>query len=160
MKAYPFRDSAVKVCRNCLKSKQLGEFYAHPAMKDGHVNKCKSCQKERIANYRKKNLDKVRARDRLRGRTEERLEKNKIRGRIKAKEYAPYKEKWRKLNPAKIKAHSKLRWAIKSKRLQREPCEICGVSKSEAHHDDYAQPLKVRWLCRRHHAEAHRKYRE
>jgi len=27
--------------------------------------------------------------------------------------------------------------------------------KAEAHHDDYSRPLDVRWLCKRHHEEAH-----
>jgi len=35
-----------------------------------------------------------------------------------------------------------------------EPCEVCG-DKAERHHPDYTQPLLVKWLCRRHHAEVH-----
>ena len=40
--------------------------------------------------------------------------------------------------------------------LKREPCAICGSPKSEGHHDDYTKPLRVRWLCRLHHRQAHR----
>lgn len=39
--------------------------------------------------------------------------------------------------------------------LVRRPCEKCGDPKSEGHHDDYAKPLEVRWLCRTHHDEHH-----
>ena len=47
--------------------------------------------------------------------------------------------------------------AIKKGILLRNPCEICGVVKVEAHHDDYAKPLEVTWLCRKHHVAHHRK---
>lgn len=40
--------------------------------------------------------------------------------------------------------------------LTRQPCEVCGEEKVDAHHDDYTKPLAIRWLCRRHHMELHR----
>ena len=40
--------------------------------------------------------------------------------------------------------------------LVREPCEVCGVARTDAHHDDYNEPLKVRWLCRADHAALHK----
>lgn len=40
-------------------------------------------------------------------------------------------------------------------KLTREPCEACGET-AEMHHEDYAQPLLVRWLCRVHHLAEHR----
>lgn len=45
---------------------------------------------------------------------------------------------------------------IKRGRLVRLPCEVCGTAPAEAHHDDYAKPLDVRWLCSTHHREHHR----
>ena len=44
--------------------------------------------------------------------------------------------------------------------LERKPCEVCGETKVEAHHDDYTKPLEVRWLCKRHHAEVHIRHEE
>src|SRR3990167_8271898 len=32
-----------------------------------------------------------------------------------------------------------------------------GELKTEAHHDDYGIPLGVRWLCRKHHCQWHRR---
>jgi hypothetical protein len=50
-----------------------------------------------------------------------------------------------------------VRRAINSGRLNRKPCEVCGETKSHAHHDDYSRPLDVRWLCPTHHREHHAK---
>lgn len=44
---------------------------------------------------------------------------------------------------------------IKKGVLVRQPCEVCGLSEVEAHHDDYSRPADVRWLCRAHHRELH-----
>lgn len=40
-------------------------------------------------------------------------------------------------------------------RLAKEPCSDCGAGKSQKHHDDYGEPLKVTWLCRRCHLKRH-----
>ena len=45
--------------------------------------------------------------------------------------------------------------AVKNGRLERMPCEECWTYPSEAHHEDYAKPLDVIWLCRKHHAVRH-----
>lgn len=46
---------------------------------------------------------------------------------------------------------------IKGGLIKREPCEVCGLEKSEGHHYDYTKPLFVQWLCRKHHIEEHMK---
>ena len=52
-------------------------------------------------------------------------------------------------------AHYQTHLAVRYGRLKRQPCEICGDSNSQAHHDDYNKPLAVRWLCQKHHSEWH-----
>lgn len=63
-----------------------------------------------------------------------------------------------KLNPLwRIRniARNAVRLALDRGDLVRKPCETCGNLKSEAHHDDYNLPLQVKWLCRKHHIQAH-----
>lgn len=68
--------------------------------------------------------------------------------------------KERAANPEKYSAHIKTGNAIRDGKLMRQPCEVCGKAKAQAHHDDYSKPLEVRWLCVKHHNEHHRKERE
>jgi hypothetical protein len=43
--------------------------------------------------------------------------------------------------------------------LKREPCAVCGETKKiHAHHENYNLPLRVIWLCAKHHKEYHRRY--
>ena len=66
----------------------------------------------------------------------------------------------RRNNPeemVKVYVRGITRRAINRGDLVRKPCEICKTIESvEAHHDDYAKPLDVRWLCKKHHAEHHK----
>ena len=52
--------------------------------------------------------------------------------------------RWRLYN----EAHSIVSSAKARKILVEQPCEVCGTTIGvEAHHEDYAKPLDVRWLC-------------
>lgn len=56
----------------------------------------------------------------------------------------------------KARAWHAVNVAIRRGILSRRPCEVCGAERHiHAHHDDYAKPLEVRWLCAKHHIEAH-----
>lgn len=61
----------------------------------------------------------------------------------------------RRANLSKYRAHLAVQRALMSGLLQKQPCEVCGASVVDAHHDRYDQPLKVRWLCRTHHVKLH-----
>ena len=58
-------------------------------------------------------------------------------------------------NKEKRSAHRKVQHALRKMILTKQPCLICGNLKSEAHHEDYSQPLEVIWFCRAHHAAHH-----
>jgi hypothetical protein len=57
----------------------------------------------------------------------------------------------------KLKANcrSYLNTYLKRGLIEKQKCNICGASESEAHHEDYSKPLVVIWLCREHHLELH-----
>lgn len=67
-------------------------------------------------------------------------------------------KRYRQNNKDKISARSAVMRAISRGELKRKPCEICGVTLTEAHHDDYSQPLNVRWFCKKHHQDRHHDY--
>ena len=68
--------------------------------------------------------------------------------------------RWNKAHPLALLAHQTVRSALKRGLIRRGPCEVCGSSDTEAHHGDYWQPLKVRWLCRLHHRQHHAQQRK
>ncbi len=130
-----------KKCFKCEVIKPLGEFYRHKAMRDGHVNKCKACNKSDVSDHRLLNIDKIREYDRGRGN----------------RQSSSYQKEYRKNNPNKYKATNMVNNAIKGGKLHSEPCAECGHADSVAHHDDYSKPLNVRWLCQAHHKKWHAK---
>lgn len=72
-----------------------------------------------------------------------------------AEGYVPGQKQRRDYQRKQVRAYRELNSAIRNGRVQRQPCERCGVSRVEAHHEDYSKPLHVRWLCIRHHKERH-----
>ena len=68
--------------------------------------------------------------------------------------------RWREANPLARWAHVAVASALRRKLIVRQPCDVCGDPETDSHHDDYLQPLKVRWLCRRHHKDEHRRLRQ
>lgn len=65
-------------------------------------------------------------------------------------------------NPEKAAARKTVQRALRSGRLERGACFVCGrvhgdplrdggTVKIEGHHDDYTRPLDVRWVCTEHH---------
>jgi len=150
-----------KKCRDCQKLKPLSDFYTHSQMRDGHLNKCIECVKRRVGAWRGNNLERVRAYDRLRGRTEERKAGVRKRGREKSREYAHIKKEWQERNPHKCQARTKVGNALRAGTLKKpELCFDCKkkCERLHGHHEDYSKPLDVLWLCCDCHKLRHRKY--
>ena len=67
--------------------------------------------------------------------------------------------KWAERHPEKRRAQLKVNYAIKCGLLEKGSCVRCGSTDAQAHHDNYARPLAVIWLCPLHHAERHRNHK-
>lgn len=121
----------MKKCRKCGKVKNLEEF---GRLYDGLKPACKGCLN--------------------------------IEHRVWRKNNPKYSREWKKRNPshrAKYEDNNKekmIAWNIvdrerASGRLVSLPCFVCGDIDSETHHEDYAKPLSITWLCKDHHSERH-----
>lgn len=64
-------------------------------------------------------------------------------------------------NDPMLRIKHEARWrtkkAIKKGILKKGLCEICQSKNTQAHHDNYNEPLKIRWLCKKHHLQIHAK---
>lgn len=138
-----------KECFKCKTIKPLEDFYKHPKMADGHVNKCKECNKNDVTTNRNKNLEKIRAYDRERAKIPERIKAN-----------VEVNRAWRAEDNRRVKAHNAVARAIKKGVLVRCSCVRCGEQKSLAHHEDYDKPLEVMWLCQPCHKQRHKELKE
>jgi len=134
-----------KRCFKCQAIKPLSEFYKQSKMADGHFNKCKECFKQDVRKYRLENIESVRQYDIERGKRPERIKASIEITRI-----------WRAADKRRQKAHNSVSYAIKTGRLVREPCCLCGNEKTVAHHEDYDKPLEVIWLCQACHKQRHK----
>tara|TARA_R110000803_G_C11745193_1_gene291652 strand:+ start:147 stop:503 length:357 start_codon:yes stop_codon:yes gene_type:complete len=111
-------------------------------MRDGHVNKCKTCNLIDAKEHRLCNLEKIREYDRNRGNRQD----------------SEYLQEYRARFPNKYKAHGIVTRAKIAKKLFPEPCVNCGTEENiVAHHCDYLQPLNVVWMCQAHHQQWHAK---
>jgi len=136
-----------KICFKCGVEKSLSDFYKHPQMKDGHLNKCKTCTKRDNNWNRLKNREHYRQYDKQRQQKEERKQKK-----------LEYQRTYRTKNRKKGRVQGKTLRAIKKGVLIRPTkCERCFTENAiiEAHHEDYDKPLDVQWLCPECHRLTH-----
>jgi len=128
-------------------------------MEDGHLNKCKECNKKDVKENYRKNIKHYTEYEIARSRTEKRMKLNRELSR-----------KLRKSDPERVKRYNKkynetkrgvaniLNRSVREGKIIKKPCQICGNEISQGHHFDYSRPLSVIWLCKDHHSMAHRKH--
>lgn len=134
-----------KTCFKCGEYKPIEQFYRHPQMADGHLNKCIECTKKDVSEHRGENLEKVRQYDK---------ERSKLPARKALA--ASVTKAWRQEDRRRTAAHNAVAKAIKSGALIQQSCSRCGSVKSLAHHEDYDKKLDVVWLCQPCHKQRHK----
>lgn len=150
-----------KICFKCDFEKPLSEFYKHPQMTDGHLGKCKECSKKDVIANRAAKIDYYLEYDRQRAnvpcRVDARLRYSKTDAGRKAARKG--RSKWLEGNLIKRAASTIVgNYVRDGKLIKKDNCESCGASncRIHGHHDDYAYPLSVRWLCAKCHCAWHK----
>ena len=136
-----------KKCFKCLVIKPLDCFYKHKEMADGHVNKCKECNKKDVSNNYRENIDHYKKYDLKRNLEPSRKESQK--------RFCSTK---RKTHPIQYAANTIVGNAIRDgKLIKPSNCSNCSIEcVPDGHHCDYAYPLDVIWLCRQCHNNWHK----
>jgi hypothetical protein len=125
-------ENGFKKCKICKEILAVDRYVLSRRNLDGLETRCRECNKKRIREIRDKTPGYNNA----------------------------HVKRFRIENPEKRKAHRMVEYAVKKGELLKQPCTICGETKSESHHEDYSKPLDVLWFCRKHHAEHHEKKRK
>ena len=126
-----------KVCFKCGKEKPLSDFYKHPRMLDGHLNKCKECAKKDA----RKDYDRN-AKD------ASWVEKERARGREKYHRLG-YKDKdWNNKTRRDFKVSGNIHRYLEKKGIDMEG--------KDAHHWNYNKPRSVILLSPLAHHRIHK----
>jgi len=121
-------------------------------MADGYLNKCKECNKKDVRENYRNNIDHYKEYEKSRAMAPHRVEAREKyllteNGKLAVKRGC---KSWRKRNPIKRMASVIVGNAVRDgKLIKPETCEDCSSepNRLHGHHDDYAFPLVVRWLC-------------
>ncbi len=148
-----------KRCSKCGLTKAVSDFSRCSAHKDGLQYYCKACQarydrspanRAAHAQYDRSPAGSARSL-----RSSARYNRSAA-GRAVQARRDRQRRYW---FPEKIKAHSAVQHALETGRLVRQPCEVCGAKRVQAHHDDYSKLLEVNWLCLKDHRQRDKELR-
>jgi hypothetical protein len=135
----------MKICSVCLEEKHLEDFYNEKRVNDGKQSKCKKCTLVVNKRWWDRNKEKAKEKDRA--------------WRAKNRDYPT---KMGRLHRTEVKCRAAVRRAVKSKKIIKpESCSVCGnISKLQAHHSNYNEPLNVIWVCITCHVAIHKMKRQ
>lgn len=135
-----------KRCSRCGQYREISRFACSSYTRDGMQSWCYECTNE----YRKTN------------RTSQNAATKRWAIRFKEKNGISVGAAWSRKNPDKKRAYNATSNLVRTgKIIKPSECECCGSKeKIEMHHEDYSQPDKVWFLCRKCHLVLHDIYRK
>jgi len=157
-------DNGIRTCTGCGERKSVSKFYRVAKDSDAFRPRCRACTDDQALQYRKKN--RVAIRDLNRSYRARYPERQRAAQRRYTESHGPERtarsRAWRAEDPRRNRAHALVDAAIRRGTLVRPKCcSGCGrEAVIHAHHDDYAKPLVVRWLCASCHRFLHNKAAE
>jgi len=143
------------ICKKCDTEKKGSEFYANDKT-------CKECRKSAVRANRAEKADYYREYDKKRFKDDPRVKERHLRyqksdeGRMAGNKA---KRKWCENNLVKRSAAQIIGNSVRDgKIIKPDTCETCGIKhdRIHGHHDDYAYPMTVRWLCPKCHNTWHK----
>jgi len=143
-----------KKCKECGAEKPLAEFYKDRHMADGLFAKCRSCvcaasarwqQMKRATDPNWVMQQRERARNKKRTAPQRRSREANL--------------EWKRRNQHKVRAQQAAYRAVRDGKITPpDKCDRCfRVGPVEKHHPDYAEPLRIIFLCKTCHGLEHRK---
>lgn len=139
------KETKTKICARCKKRKYTNSFYKSYAGK--FASYCHKCHSIRSEDWRLSHLEQ--------SREASRKANKKYRRR-----YTKSIKKYCKNNPEKRYAKEVIHSLIRTGKIVKEPCSICGNLEVHAHHPDYSKPKSIIWLCPIHHKEEHKRLKQ
>lgn len=146
-----------KLCTKCQVVKPVNQkhYYRNKQTKSGFASYCKVCMKFLIKKYyaaypERANNSSKRWRDNNLGYYQKYYKNNALKRALNTRRY-------RVKNIEKAKARDKINTLIKLKKIIKESCQYLNGQcrgRLEAHHENYNNPLNVKWFCSKHHALA------
>lgn len=127
----------MKDCSSCKQEKPRSEFYKSPTRVDGLRDECKQCTSDR--NRARRGYFKARRKERFTTDPEFR------------KKYSSRHEK----DKVKDRARQRTRYYVKTGKIEKLACAMCGNPETVPHHEDYNDVFNVIWFCQLHHRHYH-----
>ncbi len=133
-------------CKRCNEEKPETEFYKNDST-------CKVCRRKLVKANREAKKEYYQEYDKKRYKNDPRVKERHMRYRETPQGKAAVRRarvKWEETNAIKKAASTMVGNAVRDGRLTKpDSCEQCGCKPKHlhGHHDDYAKPLEVRWLC-------------
>ena len=101
-----------KTCKGCGVEKDLAEYYKHPRMADGHLNKCKVCIRLRVQENRRERLEQYTQYEKARANLTHRVEARRKYEEEHKKQISEYKKRWAEENEAGVSASKRKHYEL------------------------------------------------